>query len=127
MKMTKCPEKHLYDADKYDSCPVCAEKNERGKTPKKAKVVRVRAVKARHSAEAEAKPSPKVEQKPVEAKTEPKAEQKPAETKPAPKAEQKPAETKPAPKAEQKPEEQGEGAKDAGADAGEKDGGADKA
>ena len=59
MKMTKCPEKHLYDADKYDSCPVCAEKNERGKTPKKAKVVRVRAVKARHSAEAEAKPSPK--------------------------------------------------------------------
>ena len=64
MKMTKCPEMHLYDADKYDSCPVCAEKNsasERGKAPKKAKIVRVRAVKARQSAEAEAKPAPKVE------------------------------------------------------------------
>ena len=72
MKMTKCPEKHLYDADKYDSCPVCAEKNERGKTPKKAKVVKVRAVKARQSAEAEVKP---------------------ADTKPAPKAEQKSADT----------------------------------
>ena len=78
MKMTKCPEKHLYDADKYDSCPVCAEKNsasERGKAPKKAKIVKVRAVRAHQSAEAESKPAPKAEEKQAESKPAPKTEE----------------------------------------------------
>ena len=115
MKMTRCPEKHLYDADTYKTCPYCSgelkEGTVQGKAPRKGKVVKVRAVKARRSSDVEekkpveAQAAPKAEEKkPVEAKTAPKAEEKkPVEAKTAPKAEEKkPVEAKTAPKAEEK-------------------------
>ena len=61
MKMTKCPENHIYDKDKYPECPYCTGKiiiePAAEKAPKKGKAVKVkvRAVRAR-STEAAAKP-----------------------------------------------------------------------
>ncbi|HNZ98864.1 hypothetical protein, partial [Ruminococcus sp.] len=73
MKMTRCPEKHLYDADEYKTCPYCSGElkagSEQGKAPKKGKVVKVRAVRARRSSDIE-------EKKPAEAKAAPKVEEK---------------------------------------------------
>ena len=79
MKMTRCPNNHRYDADKYDTCPFCSDSikagEEREKAPKKGKVVKVkvRAVKARQNAEdeakaAEAQPTLKAESKTAEKK-----------------------------------------------------------
>ncbi|WP_366517425.1 hypothetical protein, partial [uncultured Ruminococcus sp.] len=71
MKMTRCPEKHIYDADKYETCPYCSGEiraAESGRAPKKAKIVKVRAVKANHISD--------IEEKPAAAKPEVKPEQK---------------------------------------------------
>lgn len=35
MKLKKCPEKHFYDADKYDECPHCAKKVKKPSTEKR--------------------------------------------------------------------------------------------
>ena len=56
MKMTRCPEKHLYDADKYETCPYCSGEirvAESGIAPKKAKIVKVRAVRSHHNSDIE--------------------------------------------------------------------------
>ena len=100
MKMTRCPEKHLYDADEYKTCPYCSgelkEASGQGKAPRKGKVVKVRAVKAHRSADI-------TEKKPVEAQAAPKAEEKPVEAQASPKVEEKkPAEAQAAPKVEEK-------------------------
>ena len=69
MKLTKCPEGHGYDAEKFDSCPVCA----RSKTgARRAKVVKVKAVRQAKSAlpaeQVKAAPAPVNEEKKPEAK-----------------------------------------------------------
>ena len=93
MKMTKCPERHIYDADKYETCPICAEKRrsetEHDKAPRKVVKVKVRAVKARSVSEAavksaEVKSVPQPEQKPQPA-PEPQAEAAPAAVEEKPK------------------------------------------
>ena len=103
MKMTRCQQKHLYDADEYKTCPYCSgvlkADDEQDKAPRKAKVVKVRPVRARRSSDAAVKAE---EKKAPEVKAAPKAEEKKApEVKAAPKAEEKKApEVKAAPKAE---------------------------
>ena len=100
VNMTKCPEKHTYDADKFERCPFCEkikadkekknvptvklEKNKKGKAVKvKARTVKVRAVSSGSKQEElpaekpEAVEAPKAEPKPVEVKKdEPKSEPK---------------------------------------------------
>ena len=94
MKLTKCPEGHGYDAEKFASCPICARAKDGAR---KSKVVKVKAVK-RGVPEPKAAP---VAEKPVEKKPEPKAApvaEKPIEKKPEPKAApvaEKPVEKKP--------------------------------
>ena len=86
MKLTKCPEGHGYDAEKFDSCPVCA----RSKTgARRAKVVKVKAVRQAKSAlpaeQVKAAPAPVKEEKKPEAKAAPapvKEEKKPEVNKP---------------------------------------------
>ncbi|MDO4864590.1 MAG: leucine-rich repeat domain-containing protein, partial [Ruminococcus sp.] len=56
MKLTKCPEGHGYDAEKFDSCPICARTKDGAR---KAKVVKVKAVKhSKPAAQPEVKPAP---------------------------------------------------------------------
>ena len=112
MKLTKCPEGHGYDAEKFDSCPVCA----RSKTgARRAKVVKVKAVRQAKSAlpaeQVKAAPAPVKEEKKPEVKAAPapvKEEKKPeAKAAPAPVKEEKKPEVKTAPapvKEEKKPE-----------------------
>ena len=62
MKLIKCPEGHGYDAEKFQSCPLCAKSKP---VLKKAKIVKLKPVKR---GQPEAKPAPapeKAETKPV--------------------------------------------------------------
>ena len=93
MKLTKCPEGHGYDAEKFDSCPVCAKSKD---GVRKAKVVKVKALKQSKK---------NITPAPVPVMEEKKAEEKSA---PAPVKEEKKVEEKSAPapvKEEKKVEE----------------------
>ena len=95
MKLTKCPEGHSYDSEKFASCPVCSRVKD---GPRKSKVVKVKAVRR-------STPSALAPEKPVEKKPEQKAApvaEKPVEKKPEQKAApvaEKPIEKKPEQKA----------------------------
>ena len=52
MKLIKCPEGHGYDAEKFQSCPLCAKSKP---VLKKAKIVKLKPVKR---GQPEAKPAP---------------------------------------------------------------------
>ena len=108
MKLTKCLEGHGYDAEKFDSCPVCAKSKD---GVRKAKVVKVKALKQSKKNITPA-PVPVMEEKKAEEKSAPAPvkEEKKAEEKsaPAPVKEEKKAEEKSAPapvKEEKKAEE----------------------